>query len=226
MDERVRHAGLLYEQAVFGGDASLLDEADRELDAAEAELALARGRILHTRFLLQRDHDPASATENPAELPFFERAAQRFHRLDDVSGEAEALFWAGCFHQVVRRDNVAAVRLLQRSLELATEAGEKATMAEALRHLGIDAHFTGHPDVARRHLEESTRLRREIGLMPGVAANLVGLAYVARAQGRRADIQPLLDEAAAIADASGAGRIAESVIEAREELAGQDGPPG
>jgi Flp pilus assembly protein TadD len=51
-------------------------------------------------------------------------------------------------------------------------------MSEALRHLGIAEHRAGRLDTARQRLEESVRLRREIGLMPGVAANLVGLAYI------------------------------------------------
>ena len=37
MDERVRRAEMLYERAVFSGDTGLLAEADRELDAAEAD---------------------------------------------------------------------------------------------------------------------------------------------------------------------------------------------
>lgn len=45
MDDRVRQAGLLYERAVFTGDAGPLGEADRVLDAAEADLAVARGRL-------------------------------------------------------------------------------------------------------------------------------------------------------------------------------------
>jgi hypothetical protein len=75
MDERVRRAGLLCERAVFTGDAGPLAEADRELDAAEADLAVARGRLMHTRFLLRRDQDPAAAEEDPGELPLFECAA-------------------------------------------------------------------------------------------------------------------------------------------------------
>jgi hypothetical protein len=47
MDERVSRAGLLYERAVFTGEAGPLAEADRELDAAEADLAVARGRLTH-----------------------------------------------------------------------------------------------------------------------------------------------------------------------------------
>ena len=126
MDERVRQAGLLYEQAVFTGDPGPLAEADRELDAAEADLAVARGRLMHTRFLLGRDQDPAAAQEDPGELPLFERAAQLYRALGNAGGEAEALFWVGCFHQVVRRDNATAVPVLERSLELAVAGGRQA----------------------------------------------------------------------------------------------------
>jgi tetratricopeptide (TPR) repeat protein len=218
VDERLERARLCYERAVFVGDAGPLAEADRELDAVEADLALARGRVMHARFLQQRDEDPDRAIEDPGELPLFERAAQLYRALGDVPGEAESLFWVGCFHQVVRRDNDAAVPALDRSLELASQAGDKMTMSEALRHLGIEAHAAGRLDAARERLEESTRLRREIGLLPGVAANLIGLAYIAAGQGRPDDALALLAEAAAIAEAGDAGRILRSVTEARAEL--------
>lgn len=42
----VRQAGLLDERAVFSGDPGPLAEADREFDAAEADLAVARGAVL------------------------------------------------------------------------------------------------------------------------------------------------------------------------------------
>lgn len=218
MDERVRQAGLAYERAVFGGETALLTQADRQLDAAEADLAVARGRILHTRFLLCRDEDPAAATGDPGELALFERAARLYRDLGDVRGESEALFWTGCFHQLVRRDNATAVPVLERSLELASQAGDKAVMSEALRHLGTAAHAAGRFDAARQRLEESTRLRREIGQLPGAAANLVGLAYIAAAQERRQDAMALLDEAGALAEASNASRIARQVDEAREAI--------
>jgi tetratricopeptide (TPR) repeat protein len=218
MDERVRQAERLYERAVFTGDAGPLAEADRELDAAEADLAVARGRLMHTRFLLRRDQNPDAAGEAPDELPLFERAAVLYRALGDVRGEAEALFWVGCFHQVIGRDNATAVPVLERSLQLAALVGEKAVVAEALRHLGIAAHFGGQPEAARQRLEEATRLRREMGHLPGAAANLVGLAYVAAAQGRSDDARAILDEAAALAQAGQAGRILEQVSEARAGL--------
>jgi tetratricopeptide (TPR) repeat protein len=221
MDERVRQAGLLYERAVFTGDARPLAEADRELDAAEADLAVARGRVMHTRFLLSRDQDPAAAKEDPGELPLFERAAGLYQALGDIRGEAEALFWVGCLHQVIRHDNAAAVPALEQSLKLASQAGDKAVKSEVLRHLGIAAHGTGQLEVARLRLEESTRLRREIGLLPGAAANMIGLAYIAAAQQRIDDALELLDEASRIAQASQAHRILQQVSEARAELSDQ-----
>jgi tetratricopeptide (TPR) repeat protein len=225
MDERVRQAGLLYERAVFSGDAGPLSEADRELDAAEADLAVARGRLMHTRFLLGRDQNPVAAEEDPGELPLFERAARLYRALGDVRGEAEALFWIGCFHQVIRRDNAIAIPVLEQSLERASQAGDKAVMAEALRHLGIAAHAAGRFEAARQRLEESTRLRRETGLLAGAAANMVGLAYIAAAQHRNADALALLDEAGAIAGACQAPRILQQVSEARTELSDQSGRP-
>lgn len=176
---------------------------------------------MHTRFLLRRDQDPAAAEEDPGELPLFERAARLYQALGDVRGEAQALFWAGCLHQVVRHDNAVAVPVLEQSLKLASQAGDKAVESEALRHLGIAAHGAGRLDVARQRLEESTRLRREIGLLPGAAANMVGLAYIAAAQQRRDDALALLDEAGAIAEASQARRILQQVNEARAELSDQ-----
>jgi tetratricopeptide (TPR) repeat protein len=223
VDERVRQAGLLYERAVFSGDVWPLAEADRQLDAAEADLAVARGRVLHTRFLLSRDDDPAAVKEDPDEQALFERAAQLYRALGDVRGESEALFWLGCFYQVVRRDSATAVPVLEQSLELASQAGDEAVTSEVLRHLGIAAHASGRLVVARQRLEESTRLRRETGLLPGVAANLVGLAYIAAAQDRRDDALALLDEASAIAEASNAQRIRRQVNQARAELPDQVG---
>jgi len=62
------------------------------------------------------------------------------------------------------------------------------------------------------------RLRRDIGLMPGVAANLVGLAYIAAGDGDHDEALALLKEAAAIAEASGAHRITRQVEESRAQL--------
>jgi tetratricopeptide (TPR) repeat protein len=210
-DERINRARLLYERAVFDGDPSGLAIAEQELNGVEADLALARGRIIHARFLEQRNEDPQ-------EVVLFERAAQLYQLLGDLRGEGEALFWVGCFHQVVRNDNDAAAPALERSYELATQASDKLTLSYVLRHLGIAEHSAGRPDAARERLEESTRIRREIGFSAGVAANLVGLAYITAAEGRRDEALALVEEASAIAGASGAQGILRHVEEARTSL--------
>ena len=218
MDERIERSRLLYERALFEGDGGGLAEAERELEGVAADLALAQGRIIHGRFLQQRAEDPEQAREDPRELALFERAAELYRARGDVRGEAESLFWVGCCHQVVRRDNEAAVPVLWRSLELATEADDTMTMSEALRHLGIAEHAAGRLEAARLHLEESTRLRREIGAWPGVAANLVGLAYIAAGQDRRDDALKAIEESRAIAEASGARGLMRQIEEARAQL--------
>jgi tetratricopeptide (TPR) repeat protein len=218
VDERIERSRLLYEQALFESDAGALTAAERELDGVEADLALARGRIIHGRFLEQRTEDPEQAREDPRELALFERAAELYRARGDVRGEAESLFWVGCCHQLVRRDHEAAVPLLWRSLVLATEADDPSTMSEALRHLGIAEHAAGRLEAARLHLEESTRLRREIGAWPGVASNLVGLIYIAAGQDRREDALALAQEARAIAEANGAQGLLRQIDEARAQL--------
>ena len=74
-DERIERSRLLYEKAIFTGDAGALTEADRGLDAVEADLALARGRLIHGRFLAQRDSDPDHAEPDPQEAAVDQAAA-------------------------------------------------------------------------------------------------------------------------------------------------------
>ena len=92
------------------------------------------------------------------------------------------------------------------------------TTSYALRHLAMLNHFGGRPDVARQQMEESVRLRREVGFLPGVAANLVGLAYIAAEEGRHEEGALLLDEAAELCESAGADRIMSQVTEARAAL--------
>lgn len=218
IDDRIVRAGKAYERAVFGGDTSALVDAEHGLDAVEADTALARGRILHARFQSAPDDAGSPPAEDPAQLPLFERALELYQALGDTRGEAEALFWIGCLHQFIRRDHETAVPYLDRACLLAAQTGDKPTWAEALRHLGIVAHAAGRLDEARERLTESSRLREEIGAMPGVASNMIGLAYIAGAQGRRADALATLDEAHAIASAHGAHAIVRHIQQARTQI--------
>lgn len=201
----------LYERAVFNGEYDDLQAADRALDLVEARLFVQRGRILHCRFLESR-------VEQPGELAAFERAADLYAAGDDQRGEAEARFWIGCFHQVVRDDNPTAIPFLRTAADLARATGDQLTLSYALRHLGIAAHISGAYDEARELLEESTDLRRALGFTAGVAANLVGLIYLALAQNRPDDARRLATEAADLATSADATKIAEQITEASTHL--------
>jgi tetratricopeptide (TPR) repeat protein len=210
-DDRLDRAKHLYERAVFTGDQSALPVAEKDLDGVEADLALARGRILHARFL-------AEQREDPEELALFERAAALYRKLGDVRGEAESCFWIGTFHQVVRGDGGTALPALERSYELATQAGDKLTLSYAVRHLGFAAMADKHVDLARERLEESVRLRQELGFAPGVAAGLLALAELSAETGDHQRAQALLDQADVVAEASGADGIRRWIKEAQTEL--------
>jgi tetratricopeptide (TPR) repeat protein len=211
MDERLKRAGELYERAVFGGDSAELADADRMLDAVEADLALARGRLVHARFLEKR-------VEEPYELEFFERAVELYRRLGDERGEADALFWVGTFHQVVREDHATALPSLERARELAARAGDSLTLSYVLRHLGFVEQAAGRPAATRDLFLESTRLRREVGFHAGVAANLVGLAYLAADDNEPDTADRHLEEAAAIATECGADGVLRWVEQARTQI--------
>ena len=203
---------------MFGGETGGLAEAEKGLDAVEADAALARGLLLHARFQSASAGPGSAPAEDPSELAMFERALESYRVLGDARGEAEALFWIGCVHQFIRRDNETAVPFLERSCRLAERTGDKATRSEALRHLGIAAHAAGRLDEARERLEESSLLRRELGALPGVASNMIGLAYIAAAQDRRAEALATLDEAHAIAGAHGAHAIVGHIEQARTQI--------
>jgi tetratricopeptide (TPR) repeat protein len=219
--QRLAEATALYERSVFEDDASGLGEADRLLDGVEAELSVARGKILHGRFLDQRRAAEAgapAAVADPRELELFEHALELYRRLGDQLGEAEALFQAGCYHQVVLGDSEAAVPLLEQAAALAGRSGAKLTESYALRHLGFADHQAGRLDLARERMAASAQLRRDVGFLPGVAANLVGLAYISAQQGNLSSALAFADEALTVADHCGAVGMARLAVEARASI--------
>lgn len=183
----------LYERAMFTNDSNALEQADRELDAAEADLSFARGRVMHVRYLWTRKEDPR-------ELELLTRAVELYRSLGDVRGEAEALFWVGTAHQVVYGDRETALPYFERSYELATQIDDKLTLSYAARHLGFIEQAAGRADAARARFEESVRLRREIGFLPGVAAGLLTL-------GQCTGDESVIAEAAVVARECGATAV-------------------
>ncbi|MEV6380193.1 tetratricopeptide repeat protein [Streptomyces sp. NPDC051773] len=207
----IARTGELFEAAMFRGDASALDRSDDVLNAVEAPLAMARGKVLHVRFLNDRE-------ENAQELVLFERAAALYERLGDVPGEADALFWVGCWHQVVKGDGFTGRPYFERSYALAASVGDRMTMSYAIRHLGFADRDAGRFDRARERLTESVALRREIGFRPGEAAGLVALAYLAAETGDPAAASHHLYEARSVAESCGAKAVSGWIEEARTHI--------
>ena len=210
MDDRVSRAAGRYELAMFGGDPSELDLADRDLDAVEADLALARGRIAHARFFVDR-------VEDPRELADFERAARLYCGLGEVEGEALASFWVGCVHQVVRRDGEGALPALQH----AYETGGNLTRSYAARHLGFHALEARDLERAGALLEESLQLRRTQGSAAEVAAAVLALAEQRALAGQADESEQLIAEADETARSAGAVGVLRWVAATRKELAGR-----
>ncbi|MFF7469310.1 tetratricopeptide repeat protein [Streptomyces sp. NPDC008092] len=201
----------LFEAAMFGGDASAPDRSDDVLDAVEARLSMARGKVLHVRFLDSREEDSG-------EVAFFERAAELYRRLEDASGEADALFWIGCWHQVVKGEGTTGRPYFEQSYALAKSVDDRRTMSYAVRHLGFVDKDAGDFDRARKKLTESVALRREIGFRPGEAAGLVALAYLAAETGNRPLALRHLDEAQTVAQGCGAKAVSGWVEQARASM--------
>ncbi|HEY1480913.1 MAG TPA: hypothetical protein VGF46_12820 [Gaiellales bacterium] len=210
-DDGLEQARQLYERATFGGDPEALALAGRVLDGVEAGLALARGRLLHARFL-------ETGTPDAQELDLFEGALRRFSRLGDARGQGEALLWIGIYHQVVRRDDVAARPPLERAGGLAKAAADDLTLSYVRRHLAFADQAEGLLELAREGHESSVRLRYQLGFMPGVAAGMLALAELAAAEGRREDALGMLDEAESLAVACDAQGVRAHVAHVRAEL--------
>ncbi|MDH6604994.1 hypothetical protein M2164_000629 [Streptomyces sp. SAI-208] len=207
----IERAGELFEAAMFGGDTSALERSDDVLDAVEAPLSMARGKVLHVRFLNDRE-------ENSRELVLFERAAELYERLGDTSGQANAWFWVGCWHQVVKGDGAVGRPYFERSYELAKSVDDRMTMSYAIRHLGFADRDAGHFDRARERLTESVALRREIGFKAGEAAGLVALAYLAAETDDSPAAFRHLDEAQSVADSCGAKAVSGWIEQARAHI--------
>jgi nucleotide-binding universal stress UspA family protein len=190
--------------------------SERLLDSVEADLALARGRLIYERFLRSgASGDRAHGVNGHPALPLFNRAAEIYRQTGDRRGEREALFWVGTLEQVLNHDYAAASRALEQSRELAEVAGDGLVLSCVERHLGFIAFLEGMLTEAQTHLEESVRLRRAMNFQPGVAMGLVALADLSIDRHEVERAQRLLDEAASIAQASGASGAMRAIDEAR-----------
>ena len=183
-------------------------------------MALARGRILHARFLERRfagELRPGCVILGS--LSCSKRRCGCSSELGDGRGQGEALFLIGCFHQVVMDDGETAVPFFDRSVAASAAVGDQMTVSYSQRHLGFAELEAGRLDAALDWFERSTLLRREAGFLPGVAANLVAMAEVAVAKGERDEALRLLDEAIEIGNGCGAARMVELAERTKADLA-------
>jgi tetratricopeptide (TPR) repeat protein len=204
-------ADLLNEWALFAGDEDARRRAGDELARAEALLALGRGRMAHAQYLSER-------REDPGELELFERALELARSIGDRALEAQALFWVGLVHQVVRGDSPGSLRYFQDSYDFARELGDTLTMSYAARHLGFADLAAGREEEAWARFEESVALRRADGFLPGVAAGLLTLGEVAAEAGRHEQARQLLLEARTFAEQVGAEPFLRRIEGALAEL--------
>lgn len=210
-EDPLARADLLNEWALFAGNEEARRRAGDELARAEVLLALGRGRMVHAEFLTARKEDPR-------ELELFERALELARSLGDRGLEAQALFWVGLVHQVVRGDSPASLRFFQDSYDVAQELGDTLTMSYAARHLGFADLEAGRDEDAWKRFEESVALRRADGFLPGVAAGLLTLGEVAAESGRPEEARTLLLEARTLAEQVGAEPFLRRIEGALAEL--------
>jgi tetratricopeptide (TPR) repeat protein len=197
-DDPLLRADILNEQALFAGSADARAAASRELDRVESRLQAERGRVLHAKFLAERD------AEDPRELEHFEAALEAANRADDPLLRGWARFWIGIVHQVVRDDDASALPHFDAAYVAAGETGNGLLASYAIRHLAFAWSNAGRPHEAWRGFEESVALRRAERFWPGVAAGLLTLAEIARERGRMGEARRYLRQSKAAAKRGGA----------------------
>jgi non-specific serine/threonine protein kinase len=77
-----------------------------------------------------------------------------------------------------------AQTFLTEGIEVLRALGEKNLLADAVRYAGYIALHEGDVAQARAHFQESLALNREIHDVPGIAANVLAWANIARREGR------------------------------------------
>jgi tetratricopeptide (TPR) repeat protein len=219
LEDRIRGVSPLAQIESHAWSEDAWATSERLLDSVEAELALARGRLIYERYLRSGPggYPGPGANGRPA-LPFFRRAAELFRRSKDGRGEREALFWVGTLEQVLNHDYAAASLALEEAREQSEVVKDRLVLSCVERHLGFIAFLEGMTAEAQSHLEESVRLRREIDFPAGVAMALVALADFFNERHDTERARTLLDEATALAQANGAAGALEAIEQSRQQL--------
>src|SRR5262249_38906067 len=101
-------------------------------------------------------------------------------------------------------DYAAARALLEESITIGREVGEKWTLGRSIRALGIVAQKQGDYATARSLLQDSLTMVRELGSKTGIAEAGDALAGLAVVEGQAARAARLFGAAAALRDSIGA----------------------
>jgi predicted ATPase/DNA-binding NarL/FixJ family response regulator len=160
----------------------LLDQADAEqafrLGSALQWLWTIRGHVTEARWWLAR-------------LLELGRAAAR------VKDQADLLRTAGRMAHK-QSDHAESWPLLEESLALARQIGNRRGVAESLSMLGLVARYRGDYPLARSLSEESLEIYREIGDCWGIGTQLERVGIVAYCQGDVASARALVEESLAV----------------------------
>jgi non-specific serine/threonine protein kinase len=159
---------------------------NREAEGAEASLRLASALW---RFWYMRGY----LSEGRNRLV----AAQQSDSMISPTVRARALHAAGTL-ALAQSDYAAAQTLLEQSVTLRRELGDREGMAHSLTNLGAIARYQGDLETARTLFEESLALRREVGDRHGIADALAWLGNLAYDQGDFTAAYPLYTESLTI----------------------------
>jgi tetratricopeptide (TPR) repeat protein len=125
---------------------------------------------------------------------------------------AAALHWAGVFARLQSQYEVASA-LLERSLAIRRELGDKHGIAETVGWLGGAIRLQGDYSRARPYLAESLTLWRELGDRIEVAHLTASLGNVAREEGDTVAARALYTESLVLGQELGnRGRVAHSLV--------------
>src|SRR6202012_904005 len=102
----LERAGRAYQAAMFAAETDEAAKVLQDLSGSGPEEDLARGKLRHCANIADRRTDPE-------ELACFERAETGFAERGDGRGTGAALFWRGCYHQVLADDDEAARPLFE-----------------------------------------------------------------------------------------------------------------
>jgi tetratricopeptide (TPR) repeat protein len=164
----------------------LADEVERvaagRSDAVHAAALYGRGMALHIDFIMaEGDQD--------REVESFTRATELYGAAGDQEGAALSTAMVGVFHHVDRLDRETANPILQRAYDM-SPSGPSFARSEAARHLGQIAQELGDHERGLEILQESLRIREELGWSIHLPSALHVVGYAQLELGR-------LDEAAA-----------------------------